>query len=188
MHNTLWIVKTLLKYPIDMRVLISSILLIGLFACSQENKQPEQVASAEMKPASNALMLTESQIKLGNISTQIVTKQSIGQTLPVNARLVANEELTEVISSRATGRIEKLFVKEAGRMVNKGEPLYELYSESLLTFQKEYLLALEQFKSMKALDNRRGYIQKGYQIIITDETNRIVWNSNKVISDISSGI
>ncbi len=154
MHNTLWIVKTLLKYPIDMRVLISSILLIGLFACSQENKQPEQVASAEMKPASNVLMLTESQIKLGNISTQIVSKQSIGQTLPVNARLVANEELTEVISSRTTGRIEKLFVKEAGRMVNKGEPLYELYSESLLTFQKEYLLALEQFKSMKAVDNR----------------------------------
>ncbi len=137
-----------------MRVLISSILLMGLFACTQENKHLEQVASMEKKPVNNELMLTESQIKLGNISTQVVNKQNIGQTLPVNARLVANEALTEVISSRATGRIEKLFIKEAGRMVNKGEPLYELYSESLLTFQKEYLLALEQYKTMKAQDNR----------------------------------
>ncbi len=137
-----------------MRVLISSILFMGLFACSQENKQPGQVVSIEMKPVNNVLMLTESQIKLGNISTQVVSMQSIGQTLPVNARLVANEELTEVISSRAAGRIEKLFVKETGRMVNKGEPLYELYSESLLIFQKEYLLALEQYKTMKTVDNR----------------------------------
>lgn len=137
-----------------MRVLISSMFLVGFLACAQEKKQPEQVVAMEMKPASNALMLTESQINLGNISTQVAAKQNIGQTLPVNARLVANEELTEVISARTTGRIEKLFVKEAGRMVNKGEPLYELYSESLLTFQKEYLLALEQYKSMKAVDNR----------------------------------
>lgn len=137
-----------------MRVLISSILLVGLLACAQKKEQPEQVVAMEMKPTSNALMLTESQIKLGNITTQIVSTQSIGQTLPVNARLVANEEWTEVISSRATGRIEKLFVKEVGRMVNKGEPLYELYSESLLTIQKEYLLALEQYRSMKAVDNR----------------------------------
>jgi membrane fusion protein, copper/silver efflux system len=136
-----------------MRVLIS-IFLIGLFACSEENKQPAQNAPVAVKVASNELMLTESQIKLGNISSQVVKKQSIGQTLPVNARLVANEELTEVISARVTGRVEKLFVKESGRMINKGEPLYELYSETLLTFQKEYLLALEQHKTMKAVDNR----------------------------------
>lgn len=137
-----------------MRVLISSIFFIGLFACSKENKQPEQPAPMQMKVVSNELMLSESQIKLANISTQVVKQQSIGQTLPVNARLVTNEEMTEVISARVTGRVEKLFVKESGRMINKGEPLYELYSESLLTFQREYLLALEQYKTMKAVDNR----------------------------------
>ena len=137
-----------------MRVLISSIFIMGLFACSEEKKQPEQSAPVAMKVVSNELMLSESQVKLANISTQIVKPQNIGQTLPVNARLVANEELTEVISARAAGRVEKLFVKESGRIINKGEPLYELYSESLLTFQKEYLLALEQHKTMKTLDNR----------------------------------
>jgi len=147
-------VKVSLKHQIEMRVLISSVFFIGLFGCSQENKQTEQTAPVQMKVVSNELMLTESQIKLANITTQVVMLQNIVQTLPVNARLVTNEEMSEVISARVTGRVEKLFVKESGRMINKGEPLYELYSESLLTFQKEYLLALEQHKAMNAVDSR----------------------------------
>jgi len=147
-------VRILSKHQIDMRILISSILCIGLIACSKENKQAERTATMEVKVVSNELMLTESQVKLANISTQVVKQQSIGQTLPVNARLVTNQEMSEVISARVTGRVEKLFVKEAGRMINMGEPLYELYSESLLTFQKEYLLAREQYKTMEAIDNR----------------------------------
>jgi len=98
--------------------------------------------------SSNDLMLSESQVKLANITTQKVSVKSIGQTLIVNARLVEHEELTEVISSRAAGRIEKLFIKETGRMVSAGEPLYELYSETLLTLQKEYLLAKDQFETL----------------------------------------
>lgn len=95
-----------------MRVLIS-IFFIGLFACSpEENKQPEQTAPETVKAVSNELMLTESQIKLANISTQVVKQQSIGQTLPVNARLVTNEEMTEVISARKQWEEwEKLFRK-----------------------------------------------------------------------------
>jgi Cu(I)/Ag(I) efflux system membrane fusion protein len=80
--------------------------------------------------------------------------QSVGQTVAINARLVENEELTEVISSRAAGRIEKLFVKETGRTIQKGEPLYELYSETLLTLQKEYLLAKQQFESLGSTEKR----------------------------------
>ncbi len=74
--------------------------------------------------------------------------KNVGQTLVVNARLAENEDLTEVISSRSSGRIEKLFVKETGRVVYAGEPLYELYSETLLTLQREYLLAKEQFEAL----------------------------------------
>lgn len=136
-----------------MRVLIAGIFLTALFACNQESKQPE-APPLETNVVSNELMLNDSQIRLANITTQLVKRQDIGETLPLNARLVANEELTEVISSRATGRIEKLFIKEEGRMVNKGEPLYELYSESLLTLQKEYVVALEQFQAMKGVDAR----------------------------------
>ena len=94
------------------------------------------------------LMLTDTQVNLANVTTQIVKAQNVEQTLPINAQLKANEDLTEVISARSTGRIEKLYIKETGRTVKQGEPLYELYSETLLTLQKEYLLAKEQFEKL----------------------------------------
>ncbi len=41
---------------------------------------------------------------------------------------------------------------------------------------------------MKALDSRRGYSQKAYQLVVTDGKNQIVWDSKRVNSDQSHGI
>jgi Cu(I)/Ag(I) efflux system membrane fusion protein len=41
-----------------------------------------------------------------------------------------------------------LNIKETGRNVRNGEPLYELYSETLLTLQHEYVLAKEQYETL----------------------------------------
>jgi Cu(I)/Ag(I) efflux system membrane fusion protein len=62
----------------------------------------------------------------------------------LNGRLVVNHELTEVISSRYAGRIEKLFVKEMGRTVKKGQPIFQIYSEELQTLQQDFLLQTKQ--------------------------------------------
>lgn len=103
---------------------------------------------------SNDLMLTDSQIKLANITTQKVSKKAIGQTVAINGRFALNEQNSEAISSRAAGRIEKLFIKETGQQVKQGEPLYVLYSETLLTLQQEYLLAKEQYESIGQTEKR----------------------------------
>lgn len=100
------------------------------------------------------LMLTDSQIKLANITTAPVNKKPVGQTLVINAQLEVDEQKSEVISSRAQGRIEKLFIKETGQSVKKGQPLYVLYSEELLTLQQEYLLAKEQYESIGKTEKR----------------------------------
>jgi membrane fusion protein, copper/silver efflux system len=109
------------------------------------------------------LMLTSTQMKLANITTQPVRKKNIGQVIPVNARLVINEELTEVISARIEGRIEKLFQREPGKRIMNGEPIYELYSEKLLTLQKEYLLAKEQFEKLGKQETRYESFMKAAQ-------------------------
>lgn len=100
------------------------------------------------------LMLSDSQLKLANITAQKVSMRSVGQTLTINAKLAVDEEKTTVISSRVAGRIEKLFLKETGRIINQGEPLYEIYSETLLTLQREYLLALEQNETLGKEEKR----------------------------------
>ena len=69
--------------------------------------------------ASDDLMLTDSQIKLANITTAPVNKKPIGQTVVINGQLKVDEQKSEVISSRAAGRLEKLFIKETGQRVKQ---------------------------------------------------------------------
>lgn len=94
------------------------------------------------------IMLSDSQIKLANITTQKVSEQSIEQYAVVNGRLATNETQREVVSSRGAGRIEKLYVKETGVRIGKGEPLYTLYSENLLTLQRELIVAKKQYETL----------------------------------------
>ncbi len=125
----------------------------ALLSCSEKSPLSPTPISAPVRQSMD-MMLTESQQRLANITTQKVSRKLIGETRLVNGRLKENEELSTSISSRVAGRIEKLFVKETGRMIKKGEPLYEIYSESLLTLQQEYLLAKEQTQKSDA-DNDR---------------------------------
>ncbi len=92
----------------------------------------------------NELSLSESQIQLANIHTMVINRTDFSTSKVLNGRLVVNPEQTEVISSRYAGRIEKLFVKELGRSVSKGQPIFQIYSEELQTLQQDYLLQLKQ--------------------------------------------
>lgn len=96
--------------------------------------------------------LSESQIELANITVQRVNIQDIGNSILLNGRLRVDETQTEVVSTRVPGRLHKLFIKQTGVPINKGQVIYEIYSEQLLTFQQEFLLARGQANS---IDNKR---------------------------------
>jgi Cu(I)/Ag(I) efflux system membrane fusion protein len=99
--------------------------------------------------ANGSIMLSESQIRLANITTTLTRFENMGENTILTGKLTVNEEQTEIISSRVQGRIDKLYFKEVGQQVRQGQALYEIYSEQLLTLQQEYLLALRQFEELK---------------------------------------
>lgn len=92
----------------------------------------------------NELSLSDSQIQMANIQTIIVDRANFKTSKVLNGRLVINEHQSEIISSRYAGRIEKLYVKETGRFINKDQALFQIYSEELQTLQQDYLLQLKQ--------------------------------------------
>ncbi|WP_224996395.1 efflux RND transporter periplasmic adaptor subunit [Cesiribacter sp. SM1] len=100
------------------------------------------------------LVLSESQMVLANIQTMAVRAGTSTNNTILTGRLVLDETQNELISSRAAGRVERLYIKETGQAVRKGQPLYELYSEELLTLKREYLLALEQHRQLGAQQPR----------------------------------
>jgi len=92
------------------------------------------------------IQLSEQQIQLGNIHTDTIRNGSIGDQLVLTATLNFDQMKASSVSSRVTGRIEKLYFKNLGDYIKKGAPLYDLYSEELNNTKQEYLLVLEKKK------------------------------------------
>jgi Cu(I)/Ag(I) efflux system membrane fusion protein len=90
------------------------------------------------------LTLSESQVSLANVTTMTIGAGALSNVKQLNGRLATDPTKTVVISTRVPGRIEALYVKETGVKVNKGQPLYKIYSEELATLQQEYLLTAAQ--------------------------------------------
>ena len=105
--------------------------------------------------ANNELVLMESQIQLANIKTMAIAAGTFGTSKILSGRLVTNPELSSSISSRYAGRIERLYVKETGRQVSKGQPLLQIFSEELQTLQQDFLL---QAKQVAAFPNEKLYV------------------------------
>jgi len=136
-----------------MRTTFIYFVLFLLTSCGNKREGHDQPAPKVREP-DNAIMLSESQIRLGNITTETASKKNVGPASVINGTVVVNQQKSTSVNSRAKGRIEKLFVKETGVSVRKGDPLYVLYSEPLLTLQEEYLLAKEQYEMLGSSETR----------------------------------
>lgn len=122
------------------------VIFIGLLIGACDTPENHSHQQAETDKATD-LMLSDSQVLLANIKTRKVAVQKATEAKIIQARLATNTKSSTVISSRVAGRIEKLFVKETGRFVKAGEPLYEIYSESLQALQQEYLLLQQKIQT-----------------------------------------
>jgi Cu(I)/Ag(I) efflux system membrane fusion protein len=98
----------------------------------------------------DAIMLSDQQIQLGNIRVDTIGRGNIGDETILTATLNIDETKTTTVSARVSGRIDKLWFKDQGDHINKGQKLYDLYSEELNNAQQEYILALEK---QATLDN-----------------------------------
>lgn len=91
----------------------------------------------------NTIQLSDQQIQLGNIKVDTVKTGNITDRIVTTGILNFDQDKKNTISSRVTGRIEKLYYKNVGDYVPKGAPIFEMYSEELNNAKQEYLLALE---------------------------------------------
>ncbi len=120
-------------------------------------------------PRPDELLLSEQQMQLGNIVVDTLGKGVIGSETVLNATLNYDQQKLTSVSSRVMGRIDKLYHKNIGDYIRKGEPLMEVYSEELNNAKQEYLLALER---RKVLDNSLIDFD---QVIKSSKTKLMLW-------------
>ena len=102
------------------------------------------------KSEKDGVVLSEQQIELGNILTDTIRNGMIGDNMILTATLNADQRKIHAVSARLMGRIERLYFKDIGDYVRKGDKLFDIYSEELNSSKQEYILALEK---QKILDN-----------------------------------
>ncbi len=104
------------------------------------------VKKSHQQKNDNELELSPEQMQLGNIRIDTIHNEFIGNKVVLTGTLNFDQTKINSVSSRVTGRIEKLYYKNIGDYVTKGVPLFDLYSEELNNAKQEYLLAMEKQK------------------------------------------
>lgn len=94
------------------------------------------------------LHLSAEQIKLGNIKADTIGGGAFGDKLILTGTLNFNQDKLSSVSARVEGRIDKLYFKNIGDYVKKGDKLYDLYSEQLNNAKQEYVNVLGQIQTV----------------------------------------
>ncbi len=113
-----------------------------------------------------ALKIDEKRQALANITTTVIGLNSLTGFKQLNGRLTVDPEQSSYISSRIAGRVEQLYVRETGVSINKGQALYQLYSEQLATLQQEYLMAIAQEKQFQGDQIERQIVASAKQKLL----------------------
>ncbi len=123
--------------------------------------------SKKIQEAANEIQLSPEQILLGNIHVDTLRNGMFNDKTILTGTLTFNELTTNAISARVGGRIEKLYFKNLGDKIAKGDKLVDLYSEELNNAKQEFLLAVEK-------QSKLGNTLIDYKSLVESARNKLV--------------
>jgi Cu(I)/Ag(I) efflux system membrane fusion protein len=103
---------------------------------------PANSASPVATPRGSVTIDARRQQLIG-VRTVPVTRESLAQTVRAVGVIRYNETRLADVNLKVEGWIRDLYVDSTGQPIQKGQPLFTMYSPDLLNTQQEYLLALK---------------------------------------------
>ena len=154
-----------------------------------------QPASLQTVPGS--VQLTPWKQQLIGVTTAQVERRPMEKPLRTVGRVVYDETKLSDVNLKITGWIQKLYADYTGKLIEKGQPLFDLYSPELVSTQEEYILALETLEKLRRfvteeetallLSNPSGYpvtaalvqkeaIQKTESLVSAAKRRLLLWD------------
>jgi RND family efflux transporter MFP subunit len=117
----------------------------------EEKKSDGQAEHAKHAgvPGHAGIVISPDKRQVIGLQLSPVENRDLSFALRTTARVEHDETLLARISPRFGGWIRSLKVNFTGAPVEKGQPLFTVYSPDLLTAEKEYLLALQNYDKFK---------------------------------------
>ncbi len=88
------------------------------------------------------------------LKLETVQKSFLNHTIKTYGHITFDETRTGIVSQKTGGWIEKLYADYTGLYIEKGQPLYEIYSPSLLASQEEYLSVFKNYNRSRTPLNK----------------------------------
>lgn len=146
-------------------LIFSIIFSAFIFGCGNKTDKhndhgeyPERTHSDEV----SEVVLTSHQAEHINIRTESAETKEVDVPLILSGRIALNEALTAHITSRVSGRIEKVHTVISDR-VQRDDVLLELYSQEFLAMQSEFIQAEERLKRINENDSEYGTAKAIYE-------------------------
>lgn len=93
--------------------------------------------------APGMVMVSPQKQQLIGVRTAIVETRPLNRTVRTVGTVTYDETKLTHVHSKIEGWVEKLYVNYNGKLVEKGQPLFTIYSPDLLATQQEFLLAIK---------------------------------------------
>ncbi|HET7540340.1 MAG TPA: efflux RND transporter periplasmic adaptor subunit, partial [Polyangiaceae bacterium] len=107
-------------------------------------------------PGLSAVEIDPARQQLIGLKTSPVEVRSVGGAFRTVGRVAVDETRVRHVNVKVPAFVERIYVDYIGKKVNKGDPLFSLYSPELLSTQEEYLLALKTRDDLAKLGSSRG--------------------------------
>jgi RND family efflux transporter MFP subunit len=119
---------------------------VSVVAAQGPNPTNQSSTSAISPPPSAAPPLTSVQLspqrlQAIGVRTAVVEERAVTSDLRVPGNVEANERRLAYVQTRFPGWIQKVFANASYQDVRKGQPLFTIYSQELVSTEQEYLLA-----------------------------------------------
>lgn len=124
---------------------------------------------------SSVFTVDPSRQQLINVRTEPVTLKNMTKQIRTVGKVELDETRIEHIHTKFSGWIEEVFVDYTWQHVQKGDPLFTIYSPELVSTQEEYLLALRSKRVLS--DSRFKEITEGTASLVRATRKRLeLWD------------
>jgi Cu(I)/Ag(I) efflux system membrane fusion protein len=104
-------------------------------------------------------------------------RMELNQSLRTFGRVTYDETRIHHVHTKFEGYIENLYADYVGQFVNKGQPLFSIYSPELFATQNEYLLALRAREQMPQLNRDDAFAAAGNVDLVAAARQRLaLWD------------
>ena len=120
--------------------------------------------------AANQIRISTEKVQKLGVRTEAAQLRTLDRSIRAAGRIEPDERRLFSIAPKFEGYVERLHVNVTGQPVDKGQPLFEVYSPELVSAQREYAIAVQGVDSLKEAG---GQAQAGMKQLAESSLQRL---------------